>query len=250
MIPKSWAQFPLFIGSKARFQFPMQKLVNGATLFVEPQEARIYLSLYRDRFRFKVLKHNDGGFAYLLNAMLAQAESEGLGWYAFCDDDIYGFRFRGKRMFEINTMMIEVRAMMVERQLAQLMVSFAGHNWYEAGDLKTHVGCWGFILNDVAALRAVGGFDADLPTFTDWDMSARLLRAGYQTGCWYGAMFAHRMKSQPGGQQAFRGRAERLDNCITRLQERYGANVVKRIIAHNQPEPRFRWSLIKPSSRH
>lgn len=229
----------------------MAGIVSGAHLFVEPREREEYELSHGDRQRIVMLDRNDGGFPTLLNAMLARATSEEWPWFMFCDDDVRGFKWRPKGPADLNE--VYRRAVIVgeERGYSQVMVSFAGHNWFYDGDVKERVGAWCAIVQRTEDLVEVGGYDEDLPIFTDWDMSARLLLAGKMTACWYEAMFVHKMKSMEGGAADIYRHPEVLTSAIERLRDRYGEKAVRVVEAHGQPEPRFRWDRLSgPDSVH
>jgi hypothetical protein len=123
-------------------------------------------------------------------------------------------------------------------------MGFAGHQRFYRRSVDTGVGAWCIVLNVVRDLDAVGGYDEDLPIFNDWDVSGRLLRSGRMTARMNGWLFRHKMKALDGGAaDIYRSRAT-MERAITMLQRRFGEDVVRRVIAHNQPEARFRWSRL------
>lgn len=233
----------VFIGSKGRLLFPVSKLISGATLFVEPQEYDDYNMLHGKNFTIVKLPENDKGFAYLLNQMLAYAQEKQFEHFFFCDDDILGFSSKDK-ISSLNQELCKMIEIADKKNYSQLMMSFKAHNWFYDGLIKERIGAWCFILNKTADLVKVGGYDATLPIYNDWDMSAKLITEGHKTACYYGAMFSHKMKSQKGGAEFIYKKQELLDTAKSILEEKYGKECIKEVDAHGQKEIRFQWSKL------
>lgn len=232
-----------FIGSRNRYLFSLSRIFSGATLFVEPQDYDNYYTLYKNQFNIVKLNGNDRGFGYLLNSMLLYAVNNKFDHYVFCDDDILGFDFRVRATNLCHHIAI-MEKIMLEKDYAQLMMSFKGHNWYYKEQIKEKIGAWCYILNDTYKLTKVGGYDEGLRIYNDWDISAKLIKAGYMTACYYDAMFNHKMKSQQGGAFDLYKKQEVLDNAEKILRQKYGDKCIKNKIIHNQKEIRFIWSKL------
>ena len=237
--------FPLFIGSKNRLLFPMHKLVKNAYLFVEPQNFSDYQNLHGKRFKVINIEKNNQGFAYLCNYMLNFAEKKNFKYYVFCDDDVFGFKRKDKKPASLNEFYQKGVKICDEKNYSQLMMSFAGHNWYYKGKFKEKIGAWCCEINRTKNLKAVGGYDKELEIFNDWDISAVLILKGYTTACWYDYMFLHKMKSLKGGAMEIYKKQEKLKEAIKLLRIKYGKDCIREVKAHNQVEARFRWSLLK-----
>jgi len=237
---------PLYIGSKNRPNFPMARLVNGATLLVEPQDLSLYKMLHGESFKIGILPENDKGFTYMVQNLLEQAEKDKAKYFMFCDDDIYGFKNRDKTPFIFDQMFAEGVQLMARNGYSQLMISFAGHNWYEEGLVKEKAGAWGCFIGKTEDMLRVGGYDLSLPLFSDWDMSAKLIQAGFKTACWYQPMFSHKMKGMKGGAEFLYKDGENTKKAIAILKERYG-DAVREVEAHGQKEARFDWKKLSTS---
>lgn len=235
---------PLYIGSRKRLHFPMSKQFAGFTLLVEPQEHNAYRSVYSSVNRVVSLKENDRGFGYMLNSLIQQAYADDQEYFMFCDDDILGFKHRNKKAFSMDEMFREGVQIMQKHGYSQLMVSFAGHNWFHQDQLKEKIGAWCCFIGRTVDFLEVGGYDEQLPIFNDWDMSARLIRAGKTTACWYDYMFMHKMKSLKGGAEDLYKKTETTQLAIALLRERYGAECIRTVEAHGQIEARFNWKKL------
>lgn len=236
----------VFIGSRKRLDFPMSHIARGGTLFVEPQEWTAYASKHGKNFNLVKLGKNNGGFSYLLNEMLRHAERKKWKEYFFCDDDITGFKSRTKK--SLAKEIAEMKWLRAKGGYAQLMMSFAGHNWFFKEDVKEKIGAWCFVLNETKAMRSINGADEELVIFGDWDVSARLIEAGYKTAAYYGCMFNHKMKSQEGGAADIYKDQSNMIASAERLIERFGMEVVKVVMRKGQPEVRFSWKKLRRKS--
>lgn len=233
----------VFIGSKGRLSLPVCKSLTGATLFIEPQEVEKYREIYEKDFSIVTLEDNDRGFAYLLNQMVKHAKEMGYEHFVFCDDDILGFKFREKESlnYHINKM-IEISN---EKGYSQVMMSFAGHNWYYEGKIKENIGAWCFIVNKTSDILEVGGYNEEIEIFNDWEMSARLITFGKTNACYYDAMFVHKMNSQKGGAEYIYKKQEKLNTAIDYLQEKFGKECTKVIEKNGLRQIRFNWNKLK-----
>ena len=233
----------VFIGSKNRLLFPTRKLFRGATLFVEPKEYKDYSLFYKGSFKIIKLEKDDMGFGYMLNSMLSYAKNNKISHYFFCDDDILGFSFRTPKSNILQEM--EMMRLITEKNgYSQLMMSFKAHNWFCKKLIKEKIGAWCFILNKTNDLISVGGYDEKLKIYNDWEMSAKLIKSGKKTACYYGAMFSHKMKSLEGGAFEIYKKQKNLDEAKAYLQDKYGSDVLREVEIHNQKEIRFYWSKL------
>jgi hypothetical protein len=240
------AREQIFIGSKNRLLFPMQKLLSGATLFAEPQDYEDYSLLHGKAFRIVKLKKDDGGFGFLLNSMLSYAKNKKYSHYCFCDDDITGFSTRNTKFIGIMNLLQEMEKISIRNKYSQLSLSFKGHNWFfKEGDIKENVGTWCFILNNTDDIMSVGGYDETLPIYNDWDMAANLIKCKLKTACYYGSMFDHKMKSMEGGASEIYKKQELLDKAAGILKKKYGEECIREVSAHGQKEIRFIWGKLK-----
>ena len=239
-------EVPFLIGSKARISLPVSEHLTGATVFVEPQDEQAYRQVHGARFQWQVLPKNDGGFGYLLNQQLHHAKQVGLPYYVFCDDDVFGFKTRAGKRADLNAFFRQGIAIMAQENYSQLMMSFSGHNWYHRkGDIKERIGAWCVVINRTDDLLAVGGYDEGLPIFNDWDMSAKLIRAGKKTACWYAFQFNHKMNSQRGGAEFLYRKQATLDAAILMLRQRYGEGAVRTVRGRTGlTEARFNWAKL------
>lgn len=235
---------PFYIGSKNRLDFPMGRLFAGGTLLVEPQEFKEYRARYSSIYKVVELLQNDRGFGFMLNSILLKAIADDNQYYLFCDDDLLGFSWRDKHPFRMLEMFNRGVQIMEQHGLSQLMISFAGHNWFSKTDLKFKIGAWGCFIAKADDLMAVGGYDVDLPIFNDWDISAKLILAEKKTACWYEPMFNHKMKSRAGGAQKLYEQKGTTEKAIAILKQRYGDKVIKEVQAHGQTEARFNWAKL------
>lgn len=233
----------IFIGSKNRLLFPVHKYIYGATLFIEPQEHEQYSKLYDNTFNIVTLEDDNKGFGFLCNQMLNYANKNDIKTYFFCDDDIFGFKFREKKT-NLNTELMRMEILLKDNNFSQLMMSFSGHNWFYKKNIKKKIGAWCFVLNKVKDLLEVGGYDESLSIYNDWDMSAKLIRDGKETACYYNAMFEHKMKSQKGGAEIIYKKQGLMDVAKNILIEKYGDKCLREVIAHNQKEIRFNWNKL------
>lgn len=232
----------ILIGSKGRLLFPMSKIVKGATLFVEPQEYSDYNTMHGKNFNVVKLSKDNGGFGFLLNQMNEYAYKNSLASYWFMDDDILSFKFRDKSS-NLQTELNKMQEIAEKNKYSQLMCSFAGHNWYYEGMVKEKIGAWCCILNNTNDIRKYALADEELPIFNDWDVSAKLIKNGLKTACYYGMMFVHKMKSQKGGAEMLYRNKEKTQQAIEILKARY-PDCIKIVTAHNQEEARFIWKKL------
>jgi hypothetical protein len=237
--------------SKNRLDFTIVKVLGDVvTLFVEPQDQTKYVKR-NPNLRIVKIDKNNTGFGYVLSFIVERYYAKGFRYVLFSDDDVFGLKTRdNKRVENIKEFLSEGVSIMEQHDYAQLMVSFSGHNWYEKRDIKEDVGCWGMVFLDLEKIKSVGNYDTELKIFNDWDMSARLITAGYKTACWYKYMFEHKMKSKKGGAYDMYQHADfMLQQC--KMMERKHGNTVRIMYheRHQQYEIRFNWKKVKEKRR-
>jgi len=235
---------PVFIGSKSRLLFPMAKLYYPIHLFIEPQEKEDYTALYSHWHKIIVMPKNDCGFPYLLNQMLKHAAENRIEYFMFSDDDIRGIVDRRNQPTDLDKVFREMINIMQAKKYSQFMLSFIGHNWFTKEDIKEKIGAWGIMINRTADLVAVGGYDDKIKIFNDYDMSAKLIRDGYKTACYYKYMFKHKMKGMDGGAAGIYKQPEIMTNAIAYLKNKYGSDCVREVEKHGQKEIRFNWGKL------
>jgi len=246
-IIKEKINFPLFIGSKNRIEFPMYKRIKGAYLFVESQEYDAYKKRHGNNFKYVKIKKNNQGFGYLVHRMQQFAIKKGFKYWMFCDDDILNYSTRERKPVKLKTIYEELVKDIKQTpggRGSQAMISFRGHNWFYKKDIKYNIGAWCILVNATEKIDAVGGYDKKLSAYTDWDMSAKLMRAGYYNSCNYKYCFDHVMKmSKKGGNDVYQ-KQSLLDAARDKLRERYGYGAIREIESHGRTEIRFIWKKI------
>jgi len=186
-------------GSRGRLNYTMRRFFPEHVLFVEPDEADRYRATAAPTVTVVTLDAGGRGFGYLMASITRYVRAAGERYFLFVDDDITGMRVRGGRPFNRDEFLAGAERLIRDRGWAQLGISFAGHNWYEARDVREDVAVWGMAVVDAEAVEAVGGYAEDLMLFADYEITARLLEHGYHVGVWYDYMFCHKMRGQPGG---------------------------------------------------
>lgn len=235
--------------SKNRLNFTIHKVLgNAVQMFVEPQDMELYAPITQELGLKQISVHkNDMGFGYALDSIIKYCVKNNLRYVLFADDDIFGLKTRGGvKVVDYDLFFSEGLSLLKKRDYAQLMISFSGHNWYTKERIKEHVGCWGMIFMDVEKIQNAGGYDTDLRIFNDWDISARLVRKGYTTACWYDYQFEHKMKSKKGGAfDLYEDNKFMLEQC-KKMQAKHGHTVtIGYHKKHEQYEIRFDWGKVK-----
>jgi mRNA-degrading endonuclease HigB of HigAB toxin-antitoxin module len=235
--------------SKNRTNCTIQKVLGDSVqLFVEPQDKNKYQTDNNTKnLKIEVIDKNDKGFGYVLSKITDHYLKHNIRYVLFADDDIYGLKTKkGNKLKNINKFLEEGLEILQENNYAQLMVSFSGHNWYTPDKIKEYVGCWGMVFLDLKKIKEVGGYDTDLFIFNDWDISARLIRHGHKTACWYDYKFEHKMKSKKGGAfELYENNDFMLEQC-KKMMAKHGPTI--KIIwskTHKQYEIRFLWKKVK-----
>lgn len=244
---------PLVIsGSLSRPHLPLLKWINNPLILVEPQEEQIYKAEHPE-LQYKVLPESGRGFSYMMNQMVNAATELGQRYFIFTDDDVFGLKARAslEEKFqrvsgdEARNLLREAVSFAQEHDLAQLAISFSGQSWSAKKAFVGPTGSWGVYICDAWAIRSVGGFDEDLWIFSDWEMSARLIRAGYK--CWRTNLltFEHKMRGMDGGAAWLYEHKEKVSQACSQISTRYGEAVkIKWVEAHGQHEIRFNWKKL------
>lgn len=237
-------------GSRRRLSLPLLRWCAEPTILVEPKELEGYRQEHPS-IDIESLPKNDGGFSYLMNHMIARTLARGERYFAFTDDDVTDLREREsveqkfRRAQSVSATLEALAAYATANDLAQLAVSFAGQSWAAKLAIQRNVGAWGVHLTDARAARAVGGYDESLVCFGDWDMSARLLAAGYHTSRTNLVTFVHRMKSHDGGASDIYRRADAVRDAACRVAAKFpDAAQVRFVPGHGLHEVRLNWRKI------
>lgn len=246
----SWA---LFCGSLSRPSLPLLKWAKDPQILVEPQELELYRSAHPG-LTLHVLPESGRGFSYMMNQMVRICLEQGHRYFVFTDDDVFGLKsrvavsdkFQRVTPETSQAVLAELVAIAEAQGLGQLAVSFSGASWAASKPYVEPTGSWGVYVCDAQAAKAVGGFDETLAVFSDWDMSAKLLSAGYRCVRTNLVTFEHKMKGMSGGAEAIYAKTERIKASAEALEARYGSEIakVKWVESHNQYEIRFNWKKL------
>ena len=238
-------------GSRQRLSLPLLKWCPDPIVLVEPQE----LAVYREKHpTLDIYAHpkNNGGFSYLMNEMVRRTLDAGERYFAFTDDDVTALKERqsviGKfqHVENVQETLDWLKRLTKLHGLAQLAVSFSGQSWAANKEMQMPVGAWGVHITDAEAVKKVGGFDEQLICFGDWDLSARLIQAGYRTARTNLVTFVHKMKSFEGGAADVYKKKEAVKEAAHRVASKFpGAATVKYVEAHGLHEVRFNWKKLR-----
>ena len=238
----------VLIGSRERLNFPVKKIFNDFVLFIEPQFFDEYKKEYPS-IEIVKLKENNKGFGYLLNSMVDYTLENKEKYFLFTDDDIYGLKKKvGKKLIKIDSVdkFLEEGYIIIETlNLAQLGVSFQGHNWYWNNSLKMNTAVWGMGIINAEIIKKIGGYCEKIKLFNDYEITARLLSCGYQNACWYDYAFEHKMKSKKGGAEFLYAKNQIVNEAVFYLNQQYPC--CSRIIKHEKHgiyEIRFNWKKL------
>lgn len=247
-------------GSKQRLSLPLLQWIPDPIVLVEPQEFAAYQAEH-PTLDIRKLPRNDRGFGYMLNQMVKLTLDEGKRYFVFTDDDVERLNYRKTldksapdgsgylRTVQSSRRPDREPARKVLTRLlreaargrwAQLAVSFNGI-WTATTEIQEPVGSWGVHVTDAIAVREVGGYNEKLPIFNDWEMSARLIEAGYRCGRTNLVSFCHVMRTYEGGAQVLYDKPRIVKAAAQQLADRWpeAARVVK---AHGGlSEIRFSW---------
>jgi hypothetical protein len=187
------------------------------------------------------------GFGFVMNEIVKFSRENGEKYVLFSDDDIFGLkkRERGKlrnmKGGETQEFLAKAEEIMKEKDLAQLAVSFIGHNWYEKESIKSPSGCWGMVFLDVDKITEAGGYETYTKLFNDFELSARLLKKGYKTATWYDYAFEHKMDSMTGGAHDIYRKNEILKGYCKEIMKNYGDECKMIVSKTGKNELRFNW---------
>jgi len=243
----------IMAGSLGRPHLPLLKWINDPVILVEPQEEAIYRE-HHPELDYVVLPKSGQGFSYMMNQMVKVARDRGQRYFVFTDDDVFGLKLRP----DLNTKFSRIQNEVVRQTLqgavdfaqnaglAQLAVSFSGQSWGATKAFNEPVGSWGVYVCDALAVRSVGGFDESLWIFSDWELSARLIAAGYKTMRTNLITFEHKMRGMDGGADWLYKNQEKVTEACHQIKAKYGEAVrIEWVPEHGQHEIRFNWKKLK-----
>lgn len=244
----------IMAGSLGRPSLPLLKWIADPVILVEPQELELYKAQHPE-IDYVVLKESGKGFSYMMNAMVSEAIKRNQRYFVFTDDDVFGLKTRPSLSEKFSRVQNEeARAalrgavdMAARLEAAQLAISFSGQSWGVKKAYNEPVGSWGVYVCDAFAIKAIGGFDEDLWIFSDWDVSARLIKTGHRVIRTNLITFEHKMRGMEGGADWLYKNQEKVQQACRKLENRFGPEVVKVtwVEAHGQFEVRFRWAALK-----
>lgn len=238
-------------GSRKRISLPLLKWCPDPIVLVEPQEFEEYKKTH---VTLEVYSHpkDNGGFSYLMNEVTRRTLLKGHKYFMFTDDDVTSIRERYfindkfRKPQDIKKTLATMVSLAELHGLAQLSMSFSGQSWAAKQEMQPNVGAWGVHLTNAQAVQDVGGYDESLICFGDWDISARLIQAGYRTAKTNLISFVHTMKSHPGGAEDVYKQKEEVRRAADRMAAKFpGAATVKYIEAHGLYEPRLNWKKLQ-----
>ena len=244
----------ILTGSLSRTSLPLLKWAPDPIVFVEPQEFDLYRTIHTG---IKIKQHPRAkmGFSGMMNELVRYTLESGRRYFCFTDDDVFGMKYRSscdekfKRISgpEVQLRLSEALQTMKSAGAAQMMISFAAVSWGVKVPYQSPVGAWGVYLCDARAIKTVGGFDETLWIFADWELSARLIQAGYRCMKTNLLTFEHKMKSMEGGAASLYRDKDRMLEACERVRSRYPhACRVKFVPEHGQHEVRFNWRALEP----
>lgn len=244
---------PLILcGSLGRPHLPLLKWAERPVILVEPQELDLYNSQHPE-LEYVVLPKSGQGFSYMMNQMVKACRDRGERYFIFSDDDVTGLRARPKIGGDWKTLspseatveLSKVVEIAKAQEIAQVAISFAGQSWGVNKAYQHPVGAWGVYVCDALAVQAVGGFDESLWIFSDWEMSARLIQAGYHTMRTNLVTFVHKMRGMEGGADWLYQHKDRVQEACLRIKAKYGDAVrIEWVPEHGQHEIRFTWKKL------
>lgn len=244
----------IMAGSLGRPHLPLLKWIPDPVILIEQEQMVSYMQAHPE-LEYVVLPKSGQGFSYMMNQMVAEARKRGQRYFVFTDDDVYGFKARNSvadkftriQGAEVRLRLAEAVAYCEEHKLAQLAISFAGASWGAKRPHDEPTGSWGVYVCDAVAVWSVGGFDEKLWLFADWEMSARLIKAGYRCARTNLLTFEHKMRGMDGGAQFLYEKKEKVTEACQLIASKYGTSVrIKWIPKHGQHEIRFNWKALNP----
>lgn len=246
-------------GSLGRPQLPVLKWARGLSVFVEPHELELYESQNAGRALDAAAIHahpkSGLGFSGMMNRLLQECRARNAKYLVFTDDDVYGLRDR-PAVTDLFAKVTPDRCESVVSGLvkecerlgaAQLAVSFAANSWAAKRAIDPVAGAWGVHVTNVAAALSVGGYDEQLAVFSDWDLSARMVLAGYRCMRTNLVTFEHKMRGMPGGAAELYKDQTRVINSAKRVKMKLpeGSCEIKWIPNHGQHEIRINWKKLQ-----
>lgn len=244
----------LLTGSRGRVSLPLLRWAPDPTVLVEPAEVALYEEAHPD-VEIVSLPEGGRGFGYLLNRMVDRTLAAGDRYFIFTDDDVTDLRsrpdveskFSACRGAAARDALADLVALAADGDLAQYAVSFAGGSWSAKKPTVEPSGAWGVHVTDARVVELLGGYDETLPIFNDWEMSARMIEAGFRCARTNLVTFVHRMRSHDGGAADLYDRADLVRSAAERVHARYPhASRVVHIDAHGLDEVRFSWRRLAP----
>jgi hypothetical protein len=239
-------------GSKGRLSLPISRWTSAPTVLVEPAE----FDAYRDqhpKLNIWAMERDGAGFGYLLNYMVDHTLKHGSRYLVFADDYLLGLRLRPRIGTKWKTVKFDEAQRVIQLLVnlcatsgyAQVAAAFEGHAAFARREYDTPVGAWGLHVTDCQAVQAVGGYDESLRIFHDWEMSARLICAGYKTCRCNLVAFRHKMKSMPGGAECVYQDGDAVKEAAEQVRAKYPwACKTKYVESHGLWEIRFNWKAL------
>ncbi len=247
-------------GSLGRPSLPVLKWARGLHVFVEPHELDLYEAENAGRGSDTAFIHahpkSGLGFSGMMNRLLQECRSRGAKYLVFTDDDVYGLRDRFNIDDKKFNKVTPDRCQQVISNLvdlcdfggyAQLAVSFAANSWAAKRAYDPVAGAWGVHVTSVDAALSVGGYDEQLAVFSDWDLTARMVMAGYRCPRTNLVTFEHKMRGMPGGAAHLYEQQEKVLNSARRVKMKLpeGSCEIKWIENHGQHEIRINWKKLQ-----
>lgn len=242
----------VFIPSRNRLDFTACKFFPESIVFVNPDAAEQYKKVHSDKHLI-VIPEENRGFGFVNNIMAKYALDHGEKFYLFVDDDIFGMKKRvdGKpsKVFDWQQFLREGEQILRKHNLAQLGVSFSGHNWYVKDSLKFDTAVWCVLFNDAEKVREVGWYDEELFLFNDYEITARFILNGFKVANWYDYLVEHKMANKEGGAMDYYRKSDFMKQQAFLILRKYREHC--RYIAkgsHGFPEIRMDWKSLRAES--
>jgi len=155
--------------------------IHTATVFVEPQDINLYMSL---GLPVEILPDNDRGIGFARNYIVQWASKKQIKYIWMLDDDINALSFKAdhdSKYYPIKTKAHLEKAMMLCKANRISMLGFIHHFNLRFGDIpKFWFKSWAVscIILNVQDVLAAGNYTADLPLNEDAEMNLKLWLAG------------------------------------------------------------------------
>lgn len=221
------------------------KIFKYPVIFVEPQDLEKYKEKHSDK-KIVCIDKNDMGFGFVLRKIVDYTIEQGEKYFLFVDDDIFGLKRKDKKDFDIDDFTKEGEEIMDRYELAQLGVSFGGHNWYHKSKFKRNTAVWGMGFMNAEKIKAVGNYNEKLMLFNDYEITARLIINKQRVLSWYDYMFLHKMGAAEGGANTFYKKQDFTKGQIKLLYMPYQKYM--KIMYHKKHklwEFRFNWKKLE-----